>query len=162
MNRFYPVLVATALLCAGCPSEPTQQAEPAPANEAPATDPSPAGEGGAAASQWTCSMHPRVKEPKPGTCPTCKMDLVPVSEDGAAAPAQPKAAGAKVYNVACGCSIPEVGHCGEYAKIDGAFVEITDHGLGSMPFCGKSGLRAKIDGQVEGGKLKAKSVELVE
>lgn len=161
MHRFYPVLAAVALLCAGCPSDPPQQAESAPVSEAPASDPTPAAEGGDAASQWTCSMHPQVKEPKPGACPICRMELVLVTQDEAA-PAQPKAAGAKVYEVACGCSIPEVGHCGEYAKIDGTFVEITGHGLGSMPFCGKSGLRAKIDGQVEGGKLKAKSVELVQ
>lgn len=27
---------------------------------------------------WTCSMHPQVKLPKPGQCPICFMDLIPV------------------------------------------------------------------------------------
>ncbi|MBI3411665.1 MAG: efflux RND transporter periplasmic adaptor subunit [Planctomycetes bacterium] len=28
---------------------------------------------------WTCSMHPQIRQPKPGKCPICGMDLVPVS-----------------------------------------------------------------------------------
>lgn len=28
---------------------------------------------------WTCSMHPQIKLPKPGKCPLCAMDLIPVS-----------------------------------------------------------------------------------
>ncbi|MFA7230540.1 MAG: efflux RND transporter periplasmic adaptor subunit [Victivallaceae bacterium] len=31
-----------------------------------------------AATLWTCSMHPQVKQPKPGKCPICFMDLIPV------------------------------------------------------------------------------------
>jgi Cu(I)/Ag(I) efflux system membrane fusion protein len=27
---------------------------------------------------WTCSMHPQVRQPDPGKCPICAMDLVPV------------------------------------------------------------------------------------
>lgn len=27
---------------------------------------------------WTCSMHPQIRKRKPGTCPLCQMDLVPV------------------------------------------------------------------------------------
>jgi len=27
---------------------------------------------------WTCSMHPQIKQNKPGLCPICAMDLVPV------------------------------------------------------------------------------------
>lgn len=27
---------------------------------------------------WTCSMHPQIKLPKPGKCPICSMDLIPV------------------------------------------------------------------------------------
>ena len=29
---------------------------------------------------WTCSMHPQIKLPKPGSCPICKMDLIPLSK----------------------------------------------------------------------------------
>ncbi len=28
---------------------------------------------------WTCSMHPQIKLPKPGSCPLCNMKLIPVS-----------------------------------------------------------------------------------
>jgi len=32
---------------------------------------------------WTCSMHPQIKLPKPGQCPICGMDLIPlVIDDG--------------------------------------------------------------------------------
>lgn len=30
---------------------------------------------------WTCSMHPQIKLPKPGKCPICFMDLIPVYEE---------------------------------------------------------------------------------
>ena len=29
---------------------------------------------------WTCVMHPTVKMPEPGSCPVCKMDLIPIHE----------------------------------------------------------------------------------
>jgi len=31
---------------------------------------------------WTCSMHPQIRQPKPGKCPICFMDLVPVDSGG--------------------------------------------------------------------------------
>ncbi len=31
------------------------------------------------AAMWTCSMHPQIQLPKPGQCPICGMDLIPVS-----------------------------------------------------------------------------------
>lgn len=27
---------------------------------------------------WTCSMHPQIKQPEPGKCPLCGMDLIPM------------------------------------------------------------------------------------
>lgn len=30
-------------------------------------------------SMWTCSMHPQVMQPEPGSCPICGMDLIPAS-----------------------------------------------------------------------------------
>jgi len=33
------------------------------------------------ATVWTCSMHPRIRQPKPGKCPLCFMDLIPVTGD---------------------------------------------------------------------------------
>lgn len=32
----------------------------------------------ASAKLWTCSMHPQIKQTKPGDCPICGMDLIPV------------------------------------------------------------------------------------
>jgi Cu(I)/Ag(I) efflux system membrane fusion protein len=34
------------------------------------------------AEVWTCSMHPQIRQAKPGQCPICGMDLIPVAEDG--------------------------------------------------------------------------------
>ncbi len=35
----------------------------------------------ATAKVWTCSMHPQIRNPGPGQCPICGMDLIPVTED---------------------------------------------------------------------------------
>ncbi|MBN1863847.1 MAG: hypothetical protein JW808_02990, partial [Victivallales bacterium] len=34
---------------------------------------------------WTCSMHPQIRQPKPGRCPLCDMDLIRASSDDAVA-----------------------------------------------------------------------------
>ncbi|MBW1768168.1 MAG: efflux RND transporter periplasmic adaptor subunit, partial [Deltaproteobacteria bacterium] len=34
-----------------------------------------------AGGTWTCSMHPQIQLPKPGKCPICFMDLIPVKKD---------------------------------------------------------------------------------
>lgn len=31
---------------------------------------------------WTCAMHPQIKLPKPGKCPICFMDLIPLKTSG--------------------------------------------------------------------------------
>jgi Cu(I)/Ag(I) efflux system membrane fusion protein len=31
---------------------------------------------------WTCSMHPHIRLDKPGICPLCPMDLIPVTAEG--------------------------------------------------------------------------------
>ncbi|RMD51806.1 MAG: efflux RND transporter periplasmic adaptor subunit [Nitrospirae bacterium] len=31
-------------------------------------------------TMWTCSMHPQIRMPKPGRCPICGMELIPVKE----------------------------------------------------------------------------------
>jgi Cu(I)/Ag(I) efflux system membrane fusion protein len=42
-----------------------------------------ADEKAAAIKFWTCAMHPQIKQPDPGLCPLCRMDLVPVmASDG--------------------------------------------------------------------------------
>jgi Cu(I)/Ag(I) efflux system membrane fusion protein len=42
---------------------------------------SPAVSEGASQQQqwWTCSMHPQIRQPKPGKCPICFMDLIPIA-----------------------------------------------------------------------------------
>ncbi len=36
---------------------------------------------------WTCSMHPQIRQPEPGACPICGMDLVPEEKDETEQPA---------------------------------------------------------------------------
>lgn len=36
----------------------------------------------AAGQVWTCSMHPQIKQDKPGKCPICAMDLIPLKTSG--------------------------------------------------------------------------------
>lgn len=49
-----------------------------PAESVPGHD--HAGESG---QVWTCSMHPQIRQPNPGLCPICNMDLIPLQDDGA-------------------------------------------------------------------------------
>ena len=37
---------------------------------------------------WTCSMHPQIRQPKPGKCPICFMDLIPVEQTQSSGPGQ--------------------------------------------------------------------------
>ena len=37
------------------------------------------------AEVWTCSMHPQIRQPEPGDCPICGMDLIPLESDNDAA-----------------------------------------------------------------------------
>lgn len=41
-------------------------------------------EGSPSAEVWTCSMHPQIRQPEPGKCPICGMDLIPAEKDGGA------------------------------------------------------------------------------
>jgi multidrug efflux pump subunit AcrA (membrane-fusion protein) len=55
----------------------------APRGEASPPEPSAAPESAAtesAPTMWTCSMHPQIRQPKPGKCPLCGMDLIPVTK----------------------------------------------------------------------------------
>ena len=40
-------------------------------------------------SVWTCSMHPQIKQDKPGLCPICAMDLIPLTAMNTADDADP-------------------------------------------------------------------------
>ena len=52
---------------------------------APANPESTAGAGDAEGAEtiWTCAMHPQIRQPEPGPCPICGMDLISVSSGGA-------------------------------------------------------------------------------
>lgn len=69
-------LLIAALLLAGVVSfwwacGKTQQEPSAIAEQQPAP-----------ATEYTCAMHPQIREPEPGTCPICGMELVPVEPAG--------------------------------------------------------------------------------
>ncbi len=53
----------------------SKSATPAPSSSQ-ASNPKPK------ASLWTCSMHPQIKMPKPGKCPLCGMNLIPLESSG--------------------------------------------------------------------------------
>lgn len=64
-----------------------------PAAETPASQITPGAlhDHGAESTQiWTCSMHPQIRQPKPGKCPICGMDLIPVANDSAPGDDQPR------------------------------------------------------------------------
>lgn len=61
------------LLSSGESTAPSQAGEEhAPAASADASE----------STLWTCSMHPQIQLPKPGKCPICFMDLIPVETGG--------------------------------------------------------------------------------
>ncbi len=39
-----------------------------------------------AATEYTCSMHPQIRQPQPGICPICAMELIPVGKDSGTDP----------------------------------------------------------------------------
>lgn len=44
-----------------------------------APGPAAASGGADAVEIWTCSMHPQIRQPRPGLCPLCAMDLIPAA-----------------------------------------------------------------------------------
>ena len=71
--------VALMLLPIGC-SDPAEVSKPAAGSQEHAGHAAVEKE-----SVWTCAMHPQIRLPKPGKCPICGMDLIPVESAGAAA-----------------------------------------------------------------------------
>lgn len=70
------------------------------------------------------------------------------------------AADAPVHPVACGCALEAVGHCSEWIEIDGEYVALElPVDLGPMPFCKKDGLKARVEGAVEGKTFVATAFE---
>jgi len=69
------------------------------------------------------------------------------------------------HSVRCGCSLEDVGTCGNYVEFEGAYVELEfpeDLDPGEMAFCGQDDLMAKVEGGVSDGKFVVTSFEYVE
>ena len=67
-----------------------------------------------------------------------------------------------VHDVVCGCALQLP--CQNMISVDGKFVPLTGPAtatLGEMAFCGKTGLRARAEGKVDGGKFVATTFELL-
>jgi len=73
-------------------------------------------------------------------------------------------AGMVVHEVKCGCSIKEIGKCGNYIRIDGKYVPLVHPSLGPMEFCDFKDAGAKIEtkGAMKDGKFVAESWKLVQ
>lgn len=79
----YPVKIVTALIvcavAAGSYLIGRSRGVPHAGASVTSTMPSSAD---TAATLWTCSMHPQVIQDKPGVCPICHMELVPLKRSG--------------------------------------------------------------------------------
>ena len=61
-------------------------------------------------------------------------------------------------NAVCGCTLDEVGHCGNYVEIGSLYVALAnseDLGLGGMEWCGKSDVKVETAGEIKDGKFVA-------
>lgn len=70
----------------------------------------PAAQTQRSAKYWTCAMHPSVRADKPGKCPLCGMDLIPMNATAPtdSAPVYEEKVEAGAFY---GCNIKEFGHC---------------------------------------------------
>lgn len=89
---------------------------------------------------WTCAMHPSVHADKPGKCPICGMELIPVYEE---AKAKEGVAKEEAYY---GCGVKEEGHCPhcDEGKPDAGCVcgghsfAVKGQQLNNCPVCGRA------------------------
>ena len=69
-------------------------------------------------------------------------------------------AGQHSHSVRCGCSLEEVGECGNFIEVEGQFVELVlpeENDLKEMPFCGQADLVATVEGEMVDGRFVAAS-----
>ncbi len=67
------------------------------------------------------------------------------------------------HNVRCGCSIEDIGRCGNYIEVENQFVEIangSDLGLGVMEWCSSGPAEAVAAGEIKDGKFIASAFEV--
>ncbi|MHC4263082.1 MAG: hypothetical protein ACYSWX_11205 [Planctomycetota bacterium] len=97
------------------------------------------------------------------SAPTTENETATETETGAAAGAASGPMASAERAVICGCQIETVHRCSEWVDVDGEWVALelpTD--MGSMPFCGKEGLRANVEGEIVEGTYVASSFALVD
>jgi len=86
------------------------------------TLPTEAATDGGEVEYWTCSMHPQIRQPKPGQCPICGMELVPV-KGGEPAPK------AKKLKYACAMMcVPPMDRPGKCPVCGMDMVPVEEHG----------------------------------
>ena len=73
-----------------------------------AAAPDPSAVPGAEASEWTCPMHPEIRQSGPGSCPICGMALEPVTITADSGPSPELAAMTRRFWVATVLTIPVV------------------------------------------------------
>jgi len=96
------------------------------------------------------------REPEPEVTTADQVEVPAPLPDGAVALA--------TRAVTCGCAVEEIGHCGNYVKIDSRYVGIannTDLGLGGMEWCGKSDVTAETAGEIKDGKFVVTTLNVV-
>jgi len=111
--------------------------------------------------RWTAALLAAASTLTAGGCPQPQEGgdaASPAASPAADAEASPAADAspepvAGTFDVVCGCAVEAIGHCGEYAVIEGGHVELTGHDLGAMPFCGEEGLRAEVEGERTGDAI---------
>lgn len=75
MKYFYPIFASFTLLCGNLNALPHSHDSDNPVS----TTESPTIKTHVEETLWTCSMHPQIKSNKPGKCPICSMDLIPLA-----------------------------------------------------------------------------------
>ncbi len=92
--------------CPQCGMDLVPRAELEGGVASPAGAARPGGHAAAQAPEYTCPMHPEVRSSRPGKCPKCGMDLVPVAEvasgGGYAEPAPPGSDGSHASSAPAG------------------------------------------------------------
>jgi Cu(I)/Ag(I) efflux system membrane fusion protein len=82
--RKYSTVIVVALVIAAFIAGFTLRSGPdASYSDSPTTQPAAHDHDATDQTQvWTCSMHPQIRQPKPGKCPICGMNLIPANDSG--------------------------------------------------------------------------------
>ena len=92
------------------------------------------------AQVWTCSMHPQIRQPKPGLCPICNMDLIPLTEE--------MAEGERVFTTSKESrALMDI----QTARVERRFVEANVRMVGKVDYdeTRVSGITARVPGRLD-------------